>query len=413
MTPVPQAEEEKRGALFLDFFLLLRLCGLKVSMSDWFVLLEALDLGLADASLTQFYYLSRSILTKTEADFDRFDLAFAEFFHGVVHHKELPPEVLEWLEQAEALVDFNKEEVDGRTTFDLETLKKMFKERLQEQDERHDTGKYWIGTGGTSVLGHSGYAATGIRVGGEGRNRHALQVAEGRLYRDFRDDSVFNMRQFQVAFRRLRQLSARLDEGPRDELDLDETIEETGNNAGHLKVIYRRPRSNSTKLMLLFDSGGSMWPFATLCNQLFQSVSRSNHFRELKTFYFHNCFYERLFNSAACRHDDSIETEWVLQNCGDEFKVVIVGDASMAPTELLFPGGSLDYEHFNKEPGLAWIRRFVERYEKLVWLNPLPEEEWSMGRGFESIRLIRDELPMYPLTIQGLEAGLKSLVAAR
>jgi hypothetical protein len=408
-----QPHSTESGAIFLDFFSLLRLRGLRVSISDWFVLLDALDRGLAGVSLTQFYYTSRSILTKTEADFDRFDLAFSEFFRGVEHHETLPPEVLKWLTQADPLGDYDKEEVDGRTRLELAALRKMFRERLQEQDARHDSGKYWIGTGGTSVMGHSGYSASGIRVGGEGRNRHALQVVGDRLYRDFRDDSVFNVRQFQIAFRRLRQLSARLDEGPRDELDLDETITETCNNAGHLKVVYRRPRTSSTKLMLLFDSGGSMWPFARLCNLLFQSVSRSNHFRTLKAYYFHNCFYERLFISPECRYDESIETEWVLQNCGNDYKVIIVGDAAMAPTELLFPGGNMDYEHFNKEPGLLWVRRFVQRYEKLVWLNPLPEEEWAAGNGFETISLIRDELQMYPLTIKGLEAGLKSLVAAR
>lgn len=401
------------GGIFLDLFYLLKTRGLHVSLSEWFDLLEALDKGLAGSSLLEFYYLSRAILVKSEADFDKFDLAFAEYFRGVKTYEKLPKEVLDWLAEAEKQGLFDKDEVDRRTAFDLEKLRKMFEERLKEQDSRHDGGKYWVGTGGTSVFGHSGYSLTGIRVGGDGRNRHALQVAGERNYKDFRDDSTLDIRQFQLAFRRLRQFSARQD-GPKDELDLDETISETCDNAGSLRLVFDRPRVNTVKLMILFDSGGSMWPFADLCNMLFQSVNKANHFKDLKIFYFHNCFYERLYKTPECYDAESVETEWILNNLGGDYKVIVVGDASMAPSELLSVGGSSNYYHFNSEPGIAWIRRFTGHYEKLAWFNPLPEVYWGNGYyGSQTIGLLKREVSMFHLSVSGLEAGIKYLIASR
>lgn len=400
------------GGVFLDFFYLLKGMGLPVSLSEWFDLLEALDQGLAGSSLLEFYYLSRAILVKSEADFDKFDLAFGEYFRGVTTYEKLPKEVLDWLAKGEKMGLIDKDEVNRRTTFDLEKLRKMFEERLKEQDSRHNGGKYWIGTGGTSVFGHSGYSATGIRVGGEGRNRRALQVAGERNFRDFRDDRTLDVRQFQMAFRRLRQFSARQD-GPRDELDLDETISETCDNAGNLKLVFDRPRVNTVKLMVLFDSGGSMWPYADLCNMLFQSVSKANHFKDLKIFYFHNCFYEHLYKTPACSDAESVETEWVLNNLHD-YKVIVVGDASMAPSELLSVGGSSNYYHYNAEPGIAWIRQFTQRYEKLAWFNPLPDVYWGGGYyGSQTIGLLKREVSMFHLSVSGLEEGIKYLIASR
>jgi len=399
--------------MFTDFFYLLRKRGLKISLFEWFGLLEALEKGLVQSSLTEFYYVSRAILIKTEADFDKFDLAFAEYFKGVKAYDELPREVLDWLAQVKELGFFDQDEVDGRTTFDLEKLRQMLEERLKEQDDKHNGGKYWIGTGGTSVMGHSGYSATGIRVGGEGRNRRALQVAGERSFQDFRDDSTLDMRQFQLAFRRLRQFSSRED-GPRDELNLEETINETGDNAGRLKLVFDRPRINTVKLMILFDSGGSMWPFAGICNLLFQSVSKASHFKDLKIYYFHNCFYERLYTTPGCYEAESVETEWVLRNLDSSYKVIVVGDASMAPSELLNAGGNNNYYHYNEEPGIAWIRRVTQKYEKLVWFNPLSELYWSNGYyGSQTIGLLQKEVKMLHLSVKGLEEGIKYLIAAR
>ena len=399
--------------MFTDFLYLLRSKGLKVSLVEWTALMEALEQGLARASLTGFYYLSRAVLVKTEADFDRFDLAFAEYFRDVKPVEELPPEVLRWLEDPKEQRDFDKDEVDGRTTFSLERLQQLFEERLKEQDARHDGGTYWVGTGGTSVFGRDGYAATGVRVGGEGRHRHALQVAGERSYRDFRDDSTLDMRQFQMAFRRLRQFSPGQD-GPRTVLDLDQTIRDTCDNAGKLRLSFTRPRVNAVKLMILFDSGGSMWPYADLCNQLFRSVSKASHFRAPKIFYFHNCFYDRLYTTPSCQYTDSVESEWVLEHLDEEYKVIVVGDAAMAPSELLMVGGSLSYVNYNRETGLEWLRRFTARYEKMVWFNPLPESSWQPGHyGAKTIQTVGQEVAMFHLSVKGLEAGLKHLVKAR
>ena len=398
--------------MFTDFFYLLKTRGLKISLTEWFALLEALEKGLAQSSLVEFYYVSRSILVKTEADFDRFDLAFAEYFKDVETFDTLPAEVQEWLAEAKETRLFDKAEVDKRTAFDLDKLRQMLDERLKEQNERHDGGSYWIGTGGTSPLGHSGYSATGIRVGGEGGNRHALQVATERRFKDFRDDSTLDMRQFQMAFRRLRQFSSRHD-GPRTELDINETIDETCNNAGHLKLVFNRPRINAVKLMILFDSGGSMWPYADLCNLLFQAVDKANHFKDVKIYYFHNCFYDRIYTTPACDEAQSISTQWVLNNLHSDYKVIVVGDASMAPSELLRAHGRIDYNSNNAEPGITWIRRFTKKYEKMIWFNPLPENSWEFGFGSGTIRVLMREVPMFRLSVKGLEAGLKYLVAAR
>ena len=349
---------------------------------------------------------------KTEADFDKFDLVFAEYFHDVESFDELPQEVLDWLAEAREQGLFDKDEVDRRTTFDLDTLRKMLEERLKEQTERHDGGQYWVGTGGTSTMGHSGYSATGIRVGGESKNRRALQVAGERQFKDFRDDSTLDMRQFQLAFRRLRQFSTRHD-GAKDELDLDKTIQETCDHAGNLRLVFDRPRINAVKLMILFDSGGSMWPFAGLCNLLFQSVNKANHFKDLKIFYFRNCFYDHLYTTPQCSLVYDVDTQWVLNNLGSEYKVIVVGDASMAPSELIRVGGSSFYNRYNKETGLEWIRRFTQKYEKMIWFNPLPEMEWDGGYGSTTIQMVKKEVNMFHLSVKGLEAGLKYLIAAR
>lgn len=397
--------------MFTNFFYLLKAKGLNVSIQEWFTLLEGMKLGLHDSSLTGFYYLARSILVKTEADFDKFDLAFLEYFKEVKTYDELPPEILDWLTSP---IDSNldPEALKHLQSLDLEELRRRFEERLKEQTERHDGGSKWVGTGGTSPFGHSGYHPSGVRVGGESRRRSALQVAGERSYKDFREDHVLEDRQFQMAFRRLRQFSS-LDDGPKDELKLDETIHETCENGGNLKLVFGRPRRNSVKLMLLFDSGGSMWRYASLCGSLFEAVSRSNHFKDLKIFYFHNCFYDRLYTSPYCMETESVDSEWVLQNLKGLYKVIVVGDASMSPYELMHVGGSINYYHYNKEPGIVWISRFMQRYEKMIWLNPVEPEDWERGYGSATIKKIKDTVPMYHLSVGGLQAGLKYLAKAR
>ncbi|MBE6992892.1 MAG: VWA containing CoxE family protein, partial [Ruminococcaceae bacterium] len=242
--------------MFTDFFYLLRLHGMKVSFNEWMTLTEAMEKGLHGSSLTGFYYLARAILVKTEADFDRFDGTFLEYFKDV-EQKEIPKELLDWLSKPKEQKDYNKDDVDAAFGgMSPEDIRKMLEQRLKEQTERHDGGNHWVGTGGTSLFGNSGYNPNGFRVGGESTRRSALQVAAERNYRDFREDKALEMRQFQMAFRRLRQFSTR-DTGPKDVLDLDATIRETCDNAGNLSLVFGRPRKNTVKLLMLFDSGGS------------------------------------------------------------------------------------------------------------------------------------------------------------
>ena len=400
--------------MFTAFFYLLKDKGLPVSLNEWMTLMEGLDKGLGHASLTGFYYLARAVLVKTEADYDRFDQAFLEYFKGVEHVEELPKELLDWLSDPAPQADYDKDEVDRRMAeLELEDLRRMLEERLAEQHERHDGGNKWIGTGGTSPFGHSGYNPKGIRIGGPGRNRSAIQIAGERNFRDFREDHTLDLRQFQVALRRLRQFSA-LDDGPKDVLDVDETIKETSDNAGQLSLVFTRERRNMVKLLLLFDSGGSMWPYSTLCTTLFQAVSKANHFKDLKVYYFHNCFYDKLYTTPGCYESHSVDTEWVLKNLGSDYKVIVVGDASMAPSELLSRGGNIYYWYGSSNaPGITWIRRFKARYKKIAWLNPLSPWSWEHGYGSETIDYIRRELPMYQLTVEGLEQATKALVKAR
>ncbi len=398
--------------MFTDFFYLLRAHGLLVSMNEWMTLMEALKKGLADNSLLGFYYLARGVLVKTEADFDKFDQVFLAYFENVRHVDEIPPEFFQWLQTPKEAKPFDKDEVDARTRMTLLKLREMLEERLKEQHSRHDGGQYWIGTGGTSVLGHSGYAATGVRVGGEGGHRHALQIAGERDFKDFREDQTLDLRSFQMAFRHLRQFTAQ-EEAPRDQLDLEATIKETSRNAGFLKLEFDYPRRNGVKVLLLFDSGGSMRPFTRLCTQLFQAVSQANHFKDLQIYYFHNCIYDRLYRTPSIRGGDSVSTQWVLNNLDRDYKVIFVGDACMGYDELYERGGALYYSDYNEESGLTWMTRLKNRFPKQAWFNPIPKEEWNYVYGSFTIEALGQVFPMYHLSAEGLARGLRHLVAAR
>lgn len=398
--------------MFYDFLELLRTYGLKVSVNEWLTLLEGLKQDLHGDSLLGFYYLARAVLVKSEADFDRFDAAFARYFKGIESIKELPKELEDWLAQPITQRPYDKDEVDKKFGgMPLEEIMRQFEERMKEQHEIHNGGSYWIGTGGTSMFGHGGYNPNGIRIGGTSRNRSAVQIASERKFRDYREDSVLELRQFQITFRRLRQFSADM-LGPKDVLDVDATIQETCDHAGQLNLMFTRPRRNTVKVLLLFDSGGSMDEYASLCTTLFQAANKSNQFQDLKVYYFHNCFYDYLYTDPSCLRSAQIPTEWVLQNLPQDYKVIVVGDAYMSPYELLSPGGCIDYYFNNEEPGITWIRKFTKRYQKMVWLNPIPENFWSGSYYRSTIDTVMREVPMFPLSVQGLERSLKALMAA-
>lgn len=399
--------------MFIKFFYLLRQRGLKVSLNEWMALMEALEQGLGQSSLSAFYYLCRAVLIKSEADYDKFDMAFAEFFKGVKTPEEIPEEVWNWLDkELEVPAEFIERMMKDLPQFDFDELQKMLEERLKEQHEEHNGGGYWIGTGGTSPFGHGGYNPAGIRIGGESRHRSAVQVAGERNFRDFREDNILDIRSFQMAFRKLRQFSSKND-GPKTELDVDQTIQATCNNAGNLKLVFDRPRKNTVKVLLLFDSAGSMSVYSQICSQLFQAAHQSNHFKSLKVYYFHNCFYQELFTDPSCNKKSVVDTKWVLNNLDSEYKVIIVGDACMAPSELLRVGGASYRISYNPEPGVVWLRRVKQKYPHIIWLNPISKKSWNIVYGNHTLNMIRDIFPMYPLSLEGLDEGIKKLLVNR
>ena len=392
--------------MFSAFFYLLREKGLDVSLNEWLTLIQALDQGLAHGSFTAFYYLARCILVKSETEYDTFDGAFLEFFQDI----ELPQELIDWLNHPKEHPDnYDAAQDKYNLSLSMQEIQKMLLERLQEQDSEHNGGKYWIGTGGMSVFGNAGNASNGIRVGGESIRKSAMQVASERKFHDFRSDQVLNTRQFQMAFRRLRQFSSRVD-APKTELDIEGTIEETGNQGGNLKLVYQKPRQNTVKVLLLMDSGGSMDYYSFLCTTLFQAVSKSNHFKDLKVYYFHNCIYSKLYTDPYCIPGQWIDTQWVLDNLNSEYKVIIVGDASMDPSELL--GRSYySYGARTDVTGMEWLKRFQARYPHMVWLNPIDNLQWRSDFWRQTYDIIDKEFDMYPLTVNHLEEALKKLIS--
>jgi uncharacterized protein with von Willebrand factor type A (vWA) domain len=394
--------------MFLEFFNVLRLHGLKISLDEWLVLIDALNRGMAENSLMEFYYLCRNVLIKSETEYDKFDQAFAEYFKGIESVDEIPQELRDWLSHDE-LERMLEDMPEWAKEYDLDTLRKMFRERLQEQTEKHDGGNYWVGTGGTSPFGHGGYNPAGIRVGGEGRHQSAIQIAGERNFRDFRQDNELDTRQFQMAFRKLRQFSSRVD-AAKTELDIDATIDATCDNAGLLKLVYEKPRKNTVKLLLLMDSDGSMRSYSKLCSQLFQAVNQSTHLKDLKIYYFHNCIYDYLYTDPYIIDGRWIETDWVFRNLGSDYKVIIVGDAAMSSYELTARGGNINWYAWNNEPGIDWLKKFNRFYHKVIWLNPIKESRWTHAWGARTIQMVREIFPMFELTLNGLDKGIHKLL---
>ena len=399
--------------MFIEFFYMLKDRGLNISTTEWLIFMDALDKGLSNGSFTDLYYLGRMTLVKSESDFDKYDIAFREYFYKVQVEDRVPADILKWLDKEDKTTDpLQRELYEYKTAKDANEVKRLFKERVNEQDSEHNGGNYWIGTAGGSSYGHSGVNVGGIRVGGQGGMKSAFSVAGERRYRDFREDRVLSMRQFQVAFRRLRQYSSKLDV-PKTELDLDGTIDSTCNNGGYLKLEFDRPRKNTVKLMLLFDCGGSMYPFSQLSNSLFQAVHKANHFKDVKTYYFHNCIYSHLYKTAECEYGDWVELDHVFRHTDKDYKVIIVGDAAMAPEELTDINGN--YRGPNKGlSGLEWCRYFKTKYNKIIWLNPKLHKGLSSQLSWmESEAVLAEEFRMYQLSVEGLKEGISYLMASK
>ena len=395
--------------MFLTFFYLLRASGISVSLSEWLTLMEGLRMDLHDSTLSGFYTLCRSVLLHSEADFDRFDQVFLEFFKDVKHVDEVPPEMLKWLEHPELdLVEL--ERLSEITGLSVEEIEKMFAERLKGQDAEHNGGRKWVGTGGFTPFGHRGKKLGGIRVGGKSNYRSAYRVAGERKYRDWRKDNTIDSRQFQMAFRSLRQLSSNSDE-PKTELDIDTTIRKTCDNAGNLSIEFTRPRKNALKLMLLMDSGGSMDYYRELCSLLFQSVSKAGRFKDLKVYYFHNAPGKRLYLDPTLDWRNSVLTEWVMNNIPSDYKVIIVGDASMSMQELL-PSYNWWKSDVPENSGLALLLALKRRYPHLIWLHPQPRPAYS-SYWTQTFELLEKHFDMYQLSIDGMTRGMKKLMVRR
>ncbi len=398
--------------MFSKFFYTLKEFGLNITLSEWLTLQEALNEDLCGSSLTQFYYVARAILVKSETDYDKFDMAFEKEFKAAQHEPELTNQMLRWLDKSDEIVpeQLTNEErswlSNEEVIIDKEEIEQKFKERLKDQDSEHNGGSYWIGTMGKTSFGNTGGNVGGVRVGGKTGFQSAFSVVGARKYRDFRDDKVLDNRQFQLALRKLRQFSTKLDI-PRTELDIDGTIDKTCNNGGCLQIVMEKPRKNAVKLLLLMDSGGTMIPYSTLLTELFQSVNKSNHYKDVKTYFFHNCIYSHVYKTPECENGDWIETEWMFRNLDSDYKVIIVGDAAMAPEELYSTSGN--YRGPNDGlSGEEWLLQLKRHYKKVVWLNPKMAPGHAPWREAETA--IKAMFPMYKLTVDGLNQAMAKLM---
>jgi uncharacterized protein with von Willebrand factor type A (vWA) domain len=390
--------------MLVRFFFLLRGAGVPVSITELLTLLDALRRGLSSASAERFYYLARACLVKDERYYDRFDRAFAAHFKGAADafemlSRELPADWLEKMAVRE-LTDAEKAQVEALGGWDklMETLR----QRLEEQRGRHQGGNKWIGTGGTSPFGAYGYNPEGVRVGQDkSRNRSAVKVWDKREFANLDDTVELGTRNMKVALRRLRRFARR---GAPIEFALSDTIDATARSGGWLDIKMVPERHNVVKVLLLLDIGGSMDDHVKICEELF-SAARSE-FKHLEHFYFHNFVYESLWRDNRRRFNERIDSARLMRTYARDYKLILVGDATMSPYEITYAGGSV--EHWNPEPGSVWLERLMKAYPKFVWINPQPQARW---RQTASIALIREMLEgrMYPLTLAGLDQAIEAL----
>ena len=393
--------------MFLNFFIELRNVKIPVSLREYLSLLDCLDKNVISFKVENFYYLSRASLIKNEKHIDRFDLVFSKVFKGIedisledlLNKVDIPKEWVKKLSE-KLLTPEEMEEIKSLGGFDklMETLKK----RLSEQEKRHQGGNKWIGTAGTSPFGAYGYNPEGVRIGQDkSRHKKAIKVWDKREFRDLDDKSELGSRAMKIALKRLRQWART---GLQEEIDIDSTIKSTAKN-GFLDIKTQKEKNNSIKVLLFLDVGGSMDPYVKKVEELF-SASRSV-FKNLEYFYFHNCLYEGVWKNNRRRWNEQIPTFEVLNTYGKEYKCIFVGDASMSPYEILFPGGA--NEHFNKIAGKDWLFKAISQWESHMWINPVPKKYWDYT---QTIKMVSDIFSgkMVPLTLSGLDKGMKQLM---
>ncbi|MCE2744940.1 MAG: VWA domain-containing protein [Burkholderiales bacterium] len=389
--------------MLLDFFFQLRDAKIPVTVREYLTLLEGMKAQFMTPSLDNFYHLSRLTLVKDERFFDRFDQVFGSYFKGLEKNMDLFAQLpKDWLEKRFNR-EFTPEEMAAIEAMGgLDKLMERLKELLKEQKERHEGGSKWIGSGGTSPFGNNGYNPEGVRIGqDESRNRRAVKVWDQRLYQDYDDELEIGTRNIKIALRRLRRFAR---EGAQEELDLDNTIESTARNAGWLDLKMRPERHNSVKVLMLLDVGGSMDDHIRRTEELFSAAK--SEFKHLEFYYFHNCVYDFLWKKNHRRHSERFQTTDILRTYNSDYRLIFVGDATMSPYEILQPGGSVEYN--NKEAGAVWLRRFLDRFPKAVWLNPEPEGLWQYRQSVEIIQNIMEHR-MHPLTVGGLETAMRYL----
>ena len=389
--------------MLIQFFLNLKEAKVPVSVREFLTLLEALKSGVIDPSIDEFYQLSRMTLVKDEQYFDRFDQVFGSYFKGVEQIIALSPDIpVDWLEKKLQRVLSEEEKAALQKLGGPEALRKRLEELLKEQKEWHGGGNKWIGAGGSSPFGHSGYHPEGIRIGGDSAgNRTAIKVWETRKFKDYDSNLALGTRNIKVALRRLRRFAR---QGSALELDLDKTIHSTAANAGMLDIQMRPERHNQVKVLLLMDVGGSMDDHIQRIAELFSAAKAE--FKHLEHYYFHNCVYEHLWQSNRRRRDQVTATQDIINKYSPDYKLIFVGDATMSPYEILSPNGSVEYN--NKEAGAVWINRLIDHFPHFAWLNPEPESIWEYRQSIDIMKnLMKDR--MYPVTLNGLESAMRQL----
>ena len=390
--------------MLLPFFTALRQAKVPVSTKEWLHLMEAMDQDVAGGRVEDFYHLSRAVLVKDEKHYDRFDQVFGTVFKGIetIGAGEEPsldvPE--DWLKllNDKFLTDEEKAEIEAMGGF--EKLMETLKQRMEEQEKRHEGGNKWIGTGGTSAFGNGGYNPEGVRIGGQPKHGRAVKVWEKREYRNLDDTVELGTRNIKVALRRLRRFAR---EGAAEELDIDGTIDGTARQ-GWLDIRMRPERRNTIKVLLFLDVGGSMDGHIKLCEELFSAAK--TEFKNLEFFYFHNCLYEGVWKDNRRRHAEKIPTWDLLNKYPGDWRAIFVGDATMSPYEVTMPGGSV--EHWNEEAGAVWMGRARLQWDKSVWLNPVAERYWSYTASVKLLSEVMDER-MFPLTLDGLDRAMRAL----
>jgi len=378
--------------------------GVPVSQTEWMTLLEALSEGLAFSSLNEFYYLARAVLVKSETQFDNYDLAFQNYFSGIETPDDVTGKALEWLRNGLPTQLISPNEQALYQNMGLKNIQQPGL-NMNFPEVSNTVAKY-----GGMPFGRGGVNPKGERIGGAPGNFSAIQVAAKRHYRGYRSDAILGVRKFEAALRVLRQLT-NLHEGVKDELDLNGTIDSTCRNAGRLELVWDRPRKNNLKILLLMDSGGSMDMYINLCSQLFSAFKRSSHLKKLKTYYFHNCVYDYIYEKPNCSAENAITTYDFLHNLDASYRLIIIGDASMAEGELTVVDGAIDWDNMNKEPGLVWLERLAKHFRHAVWLNPIPTSGWNeqMNYRAHTITMVRKLFPMFELSLSGLDQAVKRL----